>query len=292
MSAYKGQRGPNVSQYIANLNQLSPPQDLLADPLPVEEDFSAFLNADFFDVNSKARSAGDFNAAIDFGVDVDVDVTEEPLLQPKVDGKGARNSIANASVDSEMDFGLNSDFQFTDFNNFGNNPVLDTGMPSLSQPQPNHYPLSSTYGLTTSLSPITQGYDQASKKRKLDDAVPTTPVHLDENARVAAEEDKRRRNTAASARFRVKKKQREQALEKTAKDMSDKVNLLEARIQQLETENAWLKGLITEKNGGKSTTSELVARLSKHEENSSSSSRNKNTDGVGTASSPVLKADA
>lgn len=65
---------------------------------------------------------------------------------------------------------------------------------------------------------------------------------------MAAEEDKRRRNTAASARFRVKKKQREQALEKTAKDMSDKVQILEARVNQLEMENKWLKGLITEKN--------------------------------------------
>ena len=65
---------------------------------------------------------------------------------------------------------------------------------------------------------------------------------------MAAEEDKRRRNTAASARFRVKKKQREQALEKTAKEMSDKVQILEARVNQLEMENKWLKGLITEKN--------------------------------------------
>ena len=68
---------------------------------------------------------------------------------------------------------------------------------------------------------------------------------------MAAEEDKRRRNTAASARCRVKKKQREQALEKQAKDMSDKVSALESKVQQLEMENKWLKGLITDKNDGK-----------------------------------------
>ena len=68
---------------------------------------------------------------------------------------------------------------------------------------------------------------------------------------MAAEEDKRRRNTAASARFRVKKKQREQALEKQAKEMADKVSLLEGKVQQLEMENKWLKGLITDKNEGK-----------------------------------------
>lgn len=65
---------------------------------------------------------------------------------------------------------------------------------------------------------------------------------------MAAEEDKRRRNTAASARFRIKKKQREQALEKSAKEMSDKMSALENRINQLETENKWLKNLIMEKN--------------------------------------------
>lgn len=75
---------------------------------------------------------------------------------------------------------------------------------------------------------------------------------LEGASRYAAEEDKRRRNTAASARFRVKKKQKEQMLEKTAKDMTDRVSQLEARVQQLELENKWLKGLIVEKNGGKS----------------------------------------
>ncbi|KAK8208902.1 hypothetical protein BKA81DRAFT_280546, partial [Phyllosticta paracitricarpa] len=57
-------------------------------------------------------------------------------------------------------------------------------------------------------------------------------------------EDKRRRNTAASARFRIKKKQREQQLEKTAKEMTEKVSSLESRIAQLQMENKWLKGLI------------------------------------------------
>ena len=79
----------------------------------------------------------------------------------------------------------------------------------------------------------------------------TSPESLEEASRLAAEEDKRRRNTAASARFRIKKKQREQALEKSAKDMADKVSQLEMKINQLEMENKWLKNLITEKNSGK-----------------------------------------
>jgi hypothetical protein len=87
------------------------------------------------------------------------------------------------------------------------------------------------------------------KKRKLTDADEHTALSLEDRTRFAAEEDKRRRNTAASARFRVKKKLREQALEKTSKEMSDRASALEKRLQELETENRWLKGLITEKDG-------------------------------------------
>lgn len=75
--------------------------------------------------------------------------------------------------------------------------------------------------------------------------------HFEEHSRVAAEEDKRRRNTAASARFRVKKKAREQALEKREKELNDEVGQLKNRITHLETENKWLRGLVMEKTGSK-----------------------------------------
>ncbi|EPX70808.1 transcription factor Zip1 [Schizosaccharomyces octosporus yFS286] len=88
-------------------------------------------------------------------------------------------------------------------------------------------------------------------------SVPSTPVAVsapsikrpktdssDAAIRNAAEEDKRRRNTAASARFRIKKKQKEQQLERTANELSEKVISLESRIGELEMENNWLKGLI------------------------------------------------
>ncbi|CAG8711091.1 27566_t:CDS:1 [Dentiscutata erythropus] len=67
-------------------------------------------------------------------------------------------------------------------------------------------------------------------------------------AKLAAEEDKRRRNTAASARFRVKKKMREQALERTAKEMSSKAEAFENRVKELEMEVKWLRSLIVEKD--------------------------------------------
>lgn len=75
----------------------------------------------------------------------------------------------------------------------------------------------------------------------------------EEGVRMAAEEDRRRRNTAASARFRMKKKQREQALERTVRETTEKNASLEARVAQLEMENRWLKNLLTEKHEASST---------------------------------------
>lgn len=61
-------------------------------------------------------------------------------------------------------------------------------------------------------------------------------------------DDKRRRNTAASARFRIKKKMREQALQNTACEMTDKTKKMEQRVHELEREIKWLKALVVEKN--------------------------------------------
>ncbi|RUS13428.1 hypothetical protein BC937DRAFT_95350, partial [Endogone sp. FLAS-F59071] len=87
---------------------------------------------------------------------------------------------------------------------------------------------------------------------------------LDLPSKLAAEEDKRRRNTAASARFRVKKKQREQALERTAREMTTKADMLGDRVRELEMEVRWLRGLIVEKDSrlldlteGQSTAAEV-----------------------------------
>jgi hypothetical protein len=118
----------------------------------------------------------------------------------------------------------------------------------------------------------------AGDKRKASMAGMPSATDLEENSRIAAEEDKRRRNTAASARFRIKKKQREQELEKRAKEMSDKVQALETKVGQLEMENKWLKGLITEKADGKAPDFAAM----KSEKESDDRSTEERTDGVGT----------
>lgn len=180
------------------------------------------------------------------------------------------------------------DFQFQDFPGF-QNPIVGQSMQSLPPSQSN-YPVTASFTspVAASVSPVTPGFDHPlGKKRRLDSVDPNSQPTTDEPARMAAEEDKRRRNTAASARFRVKKKQREQALEKTAKEMTDRVNMLESKIAQLETENTWLKGLITEKgaSGTKASTSELSSMLKKRvDQNAGERSSGNRTDGVGTKS--------
>ena len=67
---------------------------------------------------------------------------------------------------------------------------------------------------------------------------------------LTAAEDKRRRNTAASARFRLKKKEREAALERKAKELEVRVGELEKECEALRRENGWLKGLVVGVTGG------------------------------------------
>jgi hypothetical protein len=169
------------------------------------------------------------------------------------------------------------DFTFPDFNNFNHvaAPFNHDGLPQPSLPaidtnQP--YPAS---GSSSAASPSAVAPTTAIKRK----ASSVEEENYEDASRTAAEEDKRRRNTAASARFRVKKKQREQALERSAKEMSDKVSALEGRINQLETENKWLKNLITEKNESKEDIAELWKKYSQEIAERKAAERK---DGVGT----------
>lgn len=119
--------------------------------------------------------------------------------------------------------------------------------PADSNPAPSQQP-SATALTSVDASPSSK--PSTTPKRK--QAQKSGPRSVEEESRITAEEDKRRRNTAASARFRVKKKLREQTLEKTVKDTTSRNTALEARVSQLELENQWLKNLITEKNDGNS----------------------------------------
>jgi hypothetical protein len=52
MSAFNGQRGPNVSEYIANLNAIPSAQDMASqnqDNFHLDDDLAMFTNTQFFD---------------------------------------------------------------------------------------------------------------------------------------------------------------------------------------------------------------------------------------------------
>jgi hypothetical protein len=166
------------------------------------------------------------------------------------------------------------DYAFPDFNGFPATGSFPAGPPQLQTSQPLYAPSSIGSPQSGLTSP------QTGEKRTADTLNDGQYVpNFEDASRLAAEEDKRRRNTAASARFRVKKKQREQALEKSAKEMSDKVAALEGRINQLETENKWLKNLIMEKNENKD---DITALWKKYSQEVDQRKTSEGKDGVGT----------
>ncbi|TAQ85925.1 hypothetical protein B7494_g5760 [Chlorociboria aeruginascens] len=257
---YNGRRGPNVSEYIANLNAIPSAQDLQSQEnftTNLEDDLAMFTNTQFFDFDS--------------GHDAD----------PQLANYGVDGSGGTAASDSDMkaiDFNLPSgDFPFADFNTF--TPSTTYGNDRNPQVLP-PVQTSNIFSASSTASPTSGLVSPQGEKRKIDSVTDfRSPEGFEESSRVAAEEDKRRRNTAASARFRVKKKQREQALERSAKEMSDKVSALEGRISQLETENKWLKNLITEKNESKEDIQALYKKYSQDVADRKGSERK---DGVGT----------
>ena len=74
-------------------------------------------------------------------------------------------------------------------------------------------------------------------------------------------EDKRKRNTAASARFRINKKMKEQQMQQKSKELQDRVTGLEKKLKTLEMENKCLKNLIVKQNEQKN--SDLLENIKK-----------------------------
>lgn len=132
-------------------------------------------------------------------------------------------------------------------------------LPQQPQPQQHHQPqilprIAPAPSSTTLTQPQPQSQLLVGKKRKIspsitknEDVKPAASEGAVDSIE-AVEEDKRRRNTAASARFRMKKKLREQALEQTAKEMTLKAEALEKRVIELEKEAKWLRALVVEKD--------------------------------------------
>lgn len=254
MTNFNGRRGPNVSQYLRDLNAINRQETAHDEPFNMEEDLALFTNTQFFDFETGQNT--DYQA---HPVKVDL---EAPQSTSPSDGMTPAPSVVGDIAAGNFDF-MQGDFSFPDFTStYPSTPMtaFADGTQNFAAMQPS---------APASYQPVPQQHQaphfaqpaapQLPTERRDSETAPGAgrgSVNLEEASRHAAEEDKRRRNTAASARFRIKKKQREQALEKSAKEMSEKVSVLESKVSQLETENKWLKNLLVDKNEG---NDEIVA---------------------------------
>ncbi|KAK8077755.1 hypothetical protein PG996_003925 [Apiospora saccharicola] len=259
MEGTGGRRNLNFSQYLNNLNEVST-QETSPEETFVDDDLSMF--------------AGDF---------IDWSHTQQPELHAPVEAEvSAQNTdaaaatatttaapAANLALDFTSPVADEFDFNFAHYPNapvssYTEGLALQPLQPSSQSVYPPAAAQQSPYGIPS---------EAASKP-----AAPSHPARrsrqmsLEEQSRVAAEEDKRRRNTAASARFRVKKKAREQALEQREKELGEEVSELKKRITHLETENKWLKNLVMGKLDDKDAkdNSKLLAALKEVGKESSS----------------------
>ncbi|KAM4059860.1 leucine zipper domain-containing protein [Hirsutella rhossiliensis] len=255
MSTYNGRHGANVSHYLRDLNTINPQDTTADDGFNIEDDLALFTNTQFFDFDSGQNL--DFQAQ---PVKPDVEAAAQTNSSPSEDVSSAPSVMSDMP---NLDF-ISGDFNFPDFNNAYTATPINSFADSAQNFQPLQ-PSNTPAQVTQQQTQFLQTDPRPADKRKADAmSGPGQEVAYEEPTRVAAEEDKRRRNTAASARFRIKKKQREQALEKSAKEMTEKINGLESKVSQLETENKWLKNLLVEKNEGSDDITALWKDFTKH----------------------------
>ncbi|KAK3344384.1 hypothetical protein B0T25DRAFT_325346 [Lasiosphaeria hispida] len=243
--SYTNRRGVNVSQYLRNLNVQEPAvEETVITDDDLAKDLALFTNTQFFDFETGQNT--DYQAP--------PTKPEAPTRSPSIAEDATPTDTAMGEFSTGLDF-MPSDFNFGDFSSTYTSPTIPSFTDSLGNLQPiqpnpqTAYPPPVSQHQSGYVPPTPRIGVAQERKAKLNSS--NRMLSFEDASRLAAEEDKRKRNTAASARFRIKKKQREQALEKSAKEMTDKVTALESRISALETENKWLKSLVTEKHGGK-----------------------------------------
>ncbi|KAL5340032.1 hypothetical protein BJX70DRAFT_362534 [Aspergillus crustosus] len=287
MAEFNGRRAPNFSQYLEDLNAIPSPYEMVMqqqqqqqqESFNLDNELSLFTNTEFFDFDTLN--------------DLNIPSFERSEETKNKVNRSHHNHGHNQNPDMEFLDMLGDGFRpVNEFAGHGLDPINTSGLPVQNAQYHSVPPSPMTSGIPhghaavkqSSTSPTTTSPSQQSIAATSPTSItsPTAPtpgpkrkntqkpavVNVEEAARNAAEEDKRRRNTAASARFRVKKKMREQSLEKTVKETTEKNAALEARVTALELENQWLKNLITEKNGksaeeGKKAESDITDMFKK-----------------------------
>lgn len=260
MSSFGQQQQKDMNSLLANLNSVEPIDYGSSSNSHQTDDLGIFANTKFFDFDTERNT--------------DVSVVDELLMsqEKQLQEKRARcEGLSPEDQHHQPQQQHMTEFSQLDFNSLGQFSLAE-GLPNAQLPQqPHHQPhhqstvapqlpqqqhfipqSASTPSTSSHQSPSEDTQD--TKRRRTSRQSSTVP---DTENRAAAEEDKRRRNTAASARFRIKKKQREQEMEKNAKMLQEKVQSLESKVSQLEMENKWLRNLVVEKNEARDVSSLL-----------------------------------
>lgn len=99
--AYSGRRGPNVSQYVANLNTIPPAQEPIAEPLNIDEDLALFTNSEFIDWDGSF----DINPPLDF-------LDADPSRGVNASGTATPAQPVHKNTNKPLDFGSNGMFNF------------------------------------------------------------------------------------------------------------------------------------------------------------------------------------
>ncbi|KAI5962829.1 hypothetical protein CANMA_003604 [Candida margitis] len=142
----------------------------------------------------------------------------------------------------------------TDVSTRQSNPPFH--LPSQQQPTSSLSQLNSSLQLQTrSRNPSITSFIDPNLQRAVGSGPtgpPSTTASSNLSSPDAAELDKKRRNTAASARFRIKKKMKEQQMENKINSLNEMISSLENKLSHLEMENKLLRNLIIEKGSQKS----------------------------------------
>lgn len=249
--SYGQQQQKDMNSLLANLNSVEPIDygSSSGSSSHQADDLGIFANTKFFDFDTERNT--------------DVSVVDELLMSQEKQLQEKRARCEGVSPQHQEPHHHVTEFSQLDFNSLGQFSLAE-GLPNAQlpqQPPPPHAtvaPQQQHFIPQTASTPGSSNYQSPSddsKRRKTSRLSSLGPET--EGTRVAAEEDKRRRNTAASARFRIKKKQREQEMEKNAKMLQEKVQGLESKVSQLEMENKWLRNLVVEKNEARDVSSLL-----------------------------------
>ena len=100
MSGYSGRKGPNVSQYLANLNAVPSAQEIAArqdDNFSFEDDLAIFTNTEFFDYDS-GFSIAQQPIEYDTSQDETVKQGNTPVLEEDVKNLGFDNGMCASII--------------------------------------------------------------------------------------------------------------------------------------------------------------------------------------------------